>query len=107
MNILDVQAAADAAVQSHPRRPATAVVHDVPGVRLVVFRIEPGQEVAPHTAEATVLLTVISGRGMISGPASETAASPGTVVTYAPGELHGMRADAERFCVLATIVRKH
>lgn len=107
MNVLDVQAAAEAAVQAHPSRPATAVVHDVPGVRLVVFRIEPGQQVAPHTSEATVLLTVISGRGTISGPDGETSAGPGTVVTYAPGELHGMRADAERFCILASIIRRH
>ena len=107
MNVLDIHAAALQAVQAHPSRPATAVVHDVPGVRLVVFRIEPGQQVAPHVSEATVLLTVISGRGIISGPDSETPAGPGTVVTYAPGELHGMRADGERFCILASIVRKH
>ena len=105
MNILDVQAAAAGAVQANPSRPATAVVHDVPGVRLVVFRIEPGRQVAPHSSEATVLLTVISGRGMISGPDRETVAGPGTVVAYAPGELHGMRAGAERFCLLASIIR--
>ncbi|MBA3854785.1 MAG: hypothetical protein C0503_10225 [Gemmatimonas sp.] len=107
MNVLDLHAAALSAVASNPSRPATAVVHDAPGLRLVVFRIEPGQQVAPHTSEATVLLTVISGRGTISGPDGETTAEPGSAVAYAPGELHGMRADAERFCVLASIVRKH
>lgn len=107
MNVLDITAAALAAVQANPSRPATAVVHDVPGVRLVVFRIEPGQQVAPHVSEATVLLTVISGRGIISGPDGETSAAPGTVVAYAPGELHGMRAESERFCLLASIIRKH
>lgn len=107
MNVLEAQAAALAAMSANASRPATAVLHDVPGVRLLVFRIEPGQQVAPHVSEATVLLTVISGSGTISGPDRETTAGPGTVVAYAPGELHGMRADGEPFCLLATIVRPH
>jgi quercetin dioxygenase-like cupin family protein len=105
MNVLNAHAAALEARSADANRPASAVLHDALGVRLVVFRIEPGQRVAPHVAQATVLLTVLSGRGFISGAADETAVEVGTVVAFAPGELHGMRADDERLCLLATIVR--
>lgn len=94
------------AVSANPTRPATAVIHDAPGVRLVVFRIEPGQQVAPHTSEATVLLTVLSGRGVVSGGDAEREVGPGDVIAYDPGELHGMRALAERFSLMATIARR-
>lgn len=109
MKAFDAHAAALAAVPAHPAhpaRPATATVHDAPGLRLVVFRLEPGQSVDPHTSEATVLLTVLSGRGTISVGEDSMEAGPGHVVTLAPGEPHGMRATAERFCLLATILRR-
>lgn len=106
MMILDPKAAADTAVAANPTRPATAVAHDSPAVRLVVFRIEPGQRVAPHVNDGTVLLTVLSGRGTVTGGTEEREVGPGCVVAYAPGEQHGMRAGGERFCLLATIVRK-
>jgi quercetin dioxygenase-like cupin family protein len=106
MKAFDAHAAALAAVQAHPERPATGTVHDAPGLRLVVFRLEPGQSVAPHTSEATVLLTVLSGRGTISVGEELIEAGPGHVVTLSPGEPHGMRATAERFCLLATILRR-
>ncbi|MBK7907306.1 MAG: cupin domain-containing protein [Gemmatimonadetes bacterium] len=106
MKAFDAHAAALAAVPAHPARPATATVHDAPGLRLVVFRLEPGQSVAPHTSEATVLITVLSGRGTISVGEELVEAGPGHVVTLAPGEPHGMRATADRFCLLATIVRR-
>ncbi len=107
MKLLDAHAADRDAVAANPTRPATATVHDEPSVRLVVFRLEPGQQVAPHVSEMTVLLTVLSGRGVISGGDGESEAKPGVVATFAPGELHGMRAGEERFCLLATIVREH
>ena len=107
MKLLDAHAAARVAVAANPSRPATATMHDAPGVRLVVFRIEPGQQVAPHVSDATVLLTVLSGTGVISGGDGEAIAGPGAVAAFTPGELHGMRAGDERFCLLATIVRKH
>lgn len=101
----DTHAAARNAVSSVATRPPAAMLHDAHGVRLVVFRIEPGLEVAPHTSDAQVILTVLEGHGTIIGPESTIAAGPGDVITYAPNELHGMRADRERFCILATIAR--
>ncbi len=105
MKVYDPHDAALRAVSANTTRPASAVVHDEPGVRLVVFRIEPGQQVAPHTSEATVLLSVLSGHGVVSAADEERDVGPGAVIAYAPGELHGMRARAERFCLLATIAR--
>lgn len=95
--------AAHAAVAANPTKPAMAIIHDAPDVRLVVFRLEPGQQVTPHTSPSTVLLEVLEGTGMISWADGERSAGPGGMVTFVPGELHGMRALDERFCLLATI----
>lgn len=104
MNIIDSLDAALRAVSANPTRPAMAVIQDAPAVRLVVFRIEPGQEVAVHTSDATVVLTVLAGHGTVSGGGELRAVGPGSVVTYAPREPHGMRAGSERFCLMATII---
>lgn len=95
--------AASEAVSAQPSRPATALLHDVADARVVVFRIEPGQEVAPHTSTSTVLLSVISGRGTVSGASGESAVSAGDLVAYEVGELHGMRAGDEQLVLVAII----
>ncbi len=103
MNIYDPAALAAEAVASRADRPATAVVHDAPGARLVVFRIEPGQSVAPHTSASTVILSVIAGSGLVSGPDGERSVRAGDVVAYLAHERHGMRALAQALVVIATI----
>jgi quercetin dioxygenase-like cupin family protein len=103
VKILDVQGAATGAKAANPSRPATAVVHDGPDARLVVFRLSPGQAVAPHTSTSTVMLAVLGGRGLVSGAEGERPVVPGDVVVYEPGELHGMRAPDEELTLLATI----
>jgi quercetin dioxygenase-like cupin family protein len=96
------QAAADA-VAPDARRPATAILHDSPDARAVVFRISPGQAVPPHRSTSTVMLTVMAGRGTVSGADGEREVDAGEVVVYEPNELHGMRASDETFVLLATI----
>ncbi len=106
MRIVDARRAAAGATAARPDRPATTIVHDTADARLVVFRIEPGQQVAPHTNPSTVVLTVLSGAGIVSGGDGEQAVGAGAVVAYAPEERHGMRAApdaAEPFVLLATI----
>ncbi|HZO18063.1 MAG TPA: cupin domain-containing protein [Gemmatimonadaceae bacterium] len=103
MKVIRPFQAAAGAVAADPRRPATAIVHDSPDVRSVVFRIGPGQVVAPHRSASTVLLTTISGRGIVSGADTEQEMQPGDVVVYEPNELHGMRATDDTFVLLATI----
>ena len=91
------------AVSGVPSRPATAIVHDSPDARLVVFRIEPGQAVAPHSSSSTVLLSIVSGSGIVTGGTEERAVQIGDLIIYAPNEEHGMRAINERLVVLASI----
>jgi quercetin dioxygenase-like cupin family protein len=95
--------AARNATAAHTGRPATAIVHDSADARLVVFRLDPGQRVPPHTSGSTVILTVISGTGTVTGGDEEHHVLAGDVVAYAPGELHGMEATEETLIIVATI----
>jgi len=103
MRIARLHEAAAAAVQAHPARPATAIVHDSDQARLVVFRIEPGQQVAPHTSTSAVMLLGLGGTGVVSGADGDAAFGPGDLASYQPGELHGMRADDATFTLVAVI----
>jgi quercetin dioxygenase-like cupin family protein len=84
-------------------RPATAILHDSADVRLVVFRIAPGQVVAPHRNGATVALTVISGRGLVQGEGGEQAVAQVETIVFEPNEQHGMRAEDSELVLLAAI----
>lgn len=103
MKTYDTAALAASAVAAQPTRPATVIVHDAPAARLVLFRLEPGQSVARHRSSSMVVLSVCAGTGFVSGADGEREVRVGDVVTYEPSELHGMRAVAERFVLLATI----
>lgn len=103
MKIQDPVTIARDAVSARADRPATAMVHDSPDARIIVFRIGPGQQVAPHTSASTVILQVVSGAGTVTGAEGDRAVRMGDVVTYAPNERHGMRAGSETFVVLAVI----
>lgn len=103
MIALDPAGAARSAKSVNESRPATAILHDVPDVRLVVFRLGAGQVVPPHSNPSTVLLTVLEGTGTLSGSDGEQQCHPGQMVVYAPGELHGMRATHGPLMLLATI----
>lgn len=103
MKVLSTLDAARQAVSAQSSRPATALLHDVPDARVVVFRIDPGQEVAPHTSTSTVLLAVVSGSGTVSGASGEKPVSAGDLVTYDLGELHGMKAGNEQLVLVAFI----
>ena len=103
MTSFDPREAARTAVAPHPARPATAVLLDTPDVRLVVFRIAAGQAVPPHRSPSSVVLTVLEGGGVLSGENAEQDCDAGTVMAYAPEELHGMRATEREMLLLATI----
>jgi quercetin dioxygenase-like cupin family protein len=49
------------------------------------------------------MLTVMAGRGTVSGSEGEKEVDVGEVVVYEPNELHGMRAKDDTFVLLATI----
>lgn len=102
MIALDPRAAARAAAAQNSR-PAMSILFDSADLRLVVFRLEPGQEVPSHRSTSSVMLTVLDGEGSISGPLGEIACTAGDVVCYAPNEIHGMRAIDSELHLLATI----
>ena len=102
MNVYDAPALA-AAATAQPGRPATALVHDSPDARVVLFRIEPGQQVPVHTSPSTVLLHVVSGMGVVAGAAGERAVRAGDVIAYDREEPHGMRAEREQLVIAAVI----
>ncbi len=87
----------------NPAKPAMALIHDSDDARVVVFRIAPGQAVARHVTRSTVVMQVLSGAGTVSGADAECAVTPGMMLTFVPGEAHGMRADTEELVILATI----
>jgi quercetin dioxygenase-like cupin family protein len=103
VKVLDSGAAARDAVSASSARPAMATLLDTPDARLLVFRIEPGQSVAPHHSASTVTLTVLEGEGIVLGNEGERVCRPGEIVVYEPGETHGMRAVDQTFKLLATI----
>lgn len=99
--------AARAATAANAARPATAAIIDTPDVRALVFRLAPGQAVRPHRNASTVLLTVLEGRGILSGEENgapvDRECSAGDMVAYQPNELHAMRAGETELLLLATI----
>ena len=103
MKIYDPVATARGAVAAHPERPATAILHDAPDARIIVFRIMPGQAVPVHTSSSTVVLHILSGAGLVHGAEGERAVSAGAIVTYEPREPHGMRATTGELVLMAVI----
>lgn len=103
MKIYSVLKQTTKAVATRGTRPTTNIVHDAPDVRVVLFRIDPGQEVPPHTSSSSVLLTILEGEGVVSGGDGERDVHRGEVVCFEPNELHGMRSQSVPFVVLATI----
>src|SRR5512140_3932122 len=103
MNVYHAPDLAAAAVSANAARPATALVHDSADARVVLFRIEPGQQVAEHKSSSTVLLLVISGAGIVSGAEGDRDVHAGDIISYGANEPHGMKAN-ELPLVLAAVI---
>lgn len=80
----------DDAPERRPERPGTKMLHDEENVRVIRFRVEPGQAVPPHTSDSTVVVQVLEGEGIFRGEPGEARLGPGRTAVYAPGELHSM-----------------
>jgi quercetin dioxygenase-like cupin family protein len=97
-------AVARGAMAPSAARPASAIVHDSPDARLVVFRLEPGQVVSPHHSASTVVLTVIAGSGNLGGADGDSRSCvQGDTVIYEPNEVHWMSSAEETLVILAMI----
>lgn len=103
MRLYDARAAAAGAISNRADRPATTLLHDSADARVVMFRLDPGQEVPIHTSTSTVLLVVVSGTGSVAGDGLERRVGPGDVVAYEPSEPHGMRSGGEQLVIAAII----
>ncbi len=86
-----------------PDRPASAVLHDEPDVRIVAFTLEPRQLVPPHRSTSTVVVHVIAGHAVFQGDGDEEPLRTGESAAYAPGELHAILAGDEGVRFLAII----
>jgi quercetin dioxygenase-like cupin family protein len=103
MNVYHTPDLAAAAVTANAARPATALIHDSADARVVVFRIEPGQQVPVHSSVSTVLLIVISGAGVVAGATGDRDVRAGDIIAYDVNEPHGMRANEEPLVIAAVI----
>jgi len=92
-----------AAITANAARPATALIHDSADARVVVFRIEPGQQVPVHSSASTVLLIAISGAGVVAGATGDRDVRAGDIIAYDVNEPHGMRANKEPLVIAAVI----
>jgi len=103
VKIYDAPALAAAAPTPNGDRPATTLVHDTSDARVVLFRLNPGQVVPVHTSSSTVLLTIISGTGIVTGEEGQRTVKPGDIVAYAAQEPHGMQAAGDTLVIAAVI----
>lgn len=103
MKIQSTPALAGSAVANSPDRPATTLAHDSADVRVVLFRIEPGQAVPSHTSPSTVVLMIVSGSGIVLDSDGDRAVRAGDLVSYERDEPHGMRATDEQLVIAAVI----
>jgi quercetin dioxygenase-like cupin family protein len=71
-------------------------------MRVVVFGLQAGQEIPPHTAPSRVALHIVEGKGAFVTGSGERTARTGTFVVTEPDEPHGFKAE-EKTVLLAVI----
>ena len=85
-----------------PERVVSKLLHDSERCRVVLFCLEPGQEVAPHQSTSEVVFYGVEGKGTVSVGSDEAGIAPGTIVVCPPMLPHGIKAGS-RTTVLAVI----
>lgn len=93
----------ESAPEPRADRPASAILHDEASVRIVAFRLQPGQEIAPHRSTSTVIVQVTDGAGTFYGEDAGVRLRAGEGAVYAPGELHAITSGEEPLRFLAII----
>lgn len=84
-------------------KPLSKMLYDCEQLRAVLFCLEAGQEVEPHTVVPKVTMFVVSGNGAFTVGDQTHEVEPGSFVVCESNEAHGIKAK-ERMMVLATIV---
>jgi quercetin dioxygenase-like cupin family protein len=80
----------DAAGQRDPR-----VLFSTPECRAVVIDLRPGDELGEHSVRERATLQVVSGSVSVTGGGQTIEAGAGTLITFAPGERHALRASGD------------
>lgn len=94
---------AETAAAFQAERPRAATVYNAADARILLFALEPGQQVAPHANHrTTVILTVLSGHGHMTIGDERHPVSAGTTAVCDRGVQHGFEA-AERMVVQAVL----
>jgi quercetin dioxygenase-like cupin family protein len=68
------------------------ILHDEANVRIVGFRLLPGQPIPPHRSPSTVTVLVTEGSGTFHGEGGEALLRVGEGAVYAPNEVHSITA---------------
>jgi quercetin dioxygenase-like cupin family protein len=79
------------------------VLHDEANVRIIAFRLLPGQTIPPHLSPSTVTVLVTEGSGTFHGENGEVVLRVGEGAVYAPNEMHSITAGEEPLRSLALI----
>ena len=82
---------------------ASEVLHSCQDMRVILFSLQPGQELAPQTSSSSVCLQVVRGNGELLVGQEWAATANGMIRFYPPGEAYGIRAKDEPLSVLATL----
>lgn len=69
------------------------VLETAGGARAIVIRLSPGQELGDHQVHERAWLTVVQGSAHIEAGESVVEASPGTLLTFEPGERHSVASE--------------
>ena len=83
-------------------RPVSKLLYDSDAMRVVVFGLQAGQEIPPHTAPSRVVLHIVQGKGIFVTGQGEQPAYAGAFVITEPDEPHGLKA-TEKTVMLAVI----
>jgi quercetin dioxygenase-like cupin family protein len=79
------------------------ILHDEASLRIVAFRLLPGQQIPPHRSSSTVTVQVTEGSGTFQGEGDEAVLGVGEGAVYAPNEMHAIIAGEVPLRFLALI----
>jgi quercetin dioxygenase-like cupin family protein len=68
------------------------VLFSTPECRAVVIDLGDGDELGDHSVHERAVVEVVAGEVLVSAGDAETTCAAGTLLTFAPGERHAVRA---------------
>jgi len=68
-------------------------VETADGARAIVIRLAPGEELGDHQVRERAWLVVVEGSARIETAGGVVEAGPATLLTFEPGERHGVASE--------------